>query len=184
MTRQTYDTRRLLPFSPIRLTAEPGLPGASRARRGAFRGISFEPRTDTSGVARGAEGVLVSTSACPAGGAGAASTQINAAEAVAALEAAQSLDDAAGCDHVATCVKEQEAVQAHKDFLALPDPADKAKFADAVSDQKSLKSKPGMRGSASSPPVEKFGHPLGCWTRRRAIELDHAVGPAHTRALR
>ncbi|HWJ96288.1 MAG TPA: type VI secretion system Vgr family protein, partial [Telluria sp.] len=61
------------------------------AMRGRYRGSGFELRTDAWGVVRGAEGVLLSTSARTRQGSGIASTQMDAAEAVSLLKGAKAL---------------------------------------------------------------------------------------------
>jgi type VI secretion system secreted protein VgrG len=131
------------------------------AQRGNYRGSGFELRTDAWAVVRGAEGVLLTTRARSAQGAGVSSTQMDAAEAVASLKAAQSLGttllDAASGQHALTS---KGAVQAHKDFLAQIDPADKGKFAGPVNGQDAAKPTPGSRDLDTSSPVEKFGAPV------------------------
>jgi type VI secretion system secreted protein VgrG len=131
------------------------------AQRGHYRGSGFELRTDAWAVLRGAEGVLLTTRARSAQGAGVSSTQMDAAEAVASLQAAQSLGapllDAASGQHALTS---KAAVQAHKDFLAQIDPADKGKFAGPVNGQDAAKPTPGSRDRDASSPVEKFGAPV------------------------
>jgi type VI secretion system secreted protein VgrG len=59
-------------------------------------------------------------------------------------------------------------VQAHKDFLAQIDPADKGKFAGPVNGQDAAKPTPGSRDLDTSSPVEKFGAPV--------VLLDSAAG--------
>ena len=63
------------------------------ARRGNYRGTGFELRTDAWGVVRGAEGMLVTTAARPRQRDGITSTQLDAAEAVKQLKAAQTLQE-------------------------------------------------------------------------------------------
>jgi type VI secretion system secreted protein VgrG len=110
---------------------------------------------------RGAEGVLLTTRARSAQGSGVSSTQMDAAEAVASLKAAQSLGttllDAATAQHA---LSSKAAVQAQKDFLAQIDPADKGKFAGPVNGQDAAKPTPGSRELDASSPVEKFGAPV------------------------
>jgi type VI secretion system secreted protein VgrG len=131
------------------------------AQRGHYRGSGFELRTDAWAVVRGAEGVLLTTRARSAQGAGVTSTQMDAAEAVAGLKAAQSLDatllDAATGQHALTS---KAAVQAQKDFLAQIAPAAKGKFAGLVNGQDATKPTPGARDLDASSPVEKFGAPV------------------------
>jgi type VI secretion system secreted protein VgrG len=131
------------------------------AQRGHYRGSGFELRTDAWAVVRGAEGVLLTTRARSAQGAGVSSTQMDAAEAVDSLKAAQSLGttllDAVTGQHALTS---KAAVQAQKDFLAQIDPADKGKFAGPVNGQDAAKPMPGSRDLDTSSPVEKFGAPV------------------------
>ncbi|MFS2025012.1 type VI secretion system tip protein TssI/VgrG [Massilia sp. CT11-137] len=131
------------------------------AQRGHYRGSGFELRTDAWAVVRGAEGVLLTTRARSAQGASVSSTQMDAAEAVDGLKAAQSLGttllDAATGQHALTS---KAAVQAQKDFLAQIDPADQGKFAGPVNNQDAAKPTPGSRDLDTSSPVEKFGAPV------------------------
>jgi type VI secretion system secreted protein VgrG len=128
------------------------------AQRGAYRGSGFELRTDAWGVVRGGEGVLLSTSARARQGCGVASTQMDAAEAVSLLRAAQALGktlgDAAG-QQQALFSKDSLAAQA--DFIALVDPKEKGKFDGAVNGQAALKARSGSRELDADQPVEKFG---------------------------
>ncbi|EEF25592.1 conserved hypothetical protein [Ricinus communis] len=94
---------------------------------------------------------------------------MDAAEAVASLKATQSLGttllDAATGQHALTS---KAAVQAHKDFLAQIDPADKGKFAGPVNGQDAAKPTAGSRDLDASSPVEKFGAPV--------VLIDSAAG--------
>lgn len=131
------------------------------AQRGAYRGSGFELRTDAWAVVRGGAGVLLTTRARTAQGAGVTSTQMDAVEAVASLQAAQSLGaavlDAATAQHA---LSSKAAVQAQKDFLAQIDPADKGKFSGPLNGQDAAKAKPGTRDVDPSAPVEQFGKPV------------------------
>ncbi|WP_229417200.1 type VI secretion system Vgr family protein, partial [Massilia sp. Root418] len=73
------------------------------AQRGSYRGAGFELRTDAWAVVRGAEGVLLTASARNAQGSGITSTQLDTAEALAQLKAAEELakqlGDAATAQH-------------------------------------------------------------------------------------
>ncbi|MCS0616227.1 type VI secretion system tip protein VgrG [Massilia kyonggiensis] len=131
------------------------------AQRGAYRGNGFELRTDAWAVVRGGAGVLLTTSPRSGRATGVTSTQMDAAEAIGALKAAQSLDktllDAAKGQQALTSAA---AVQAQKDLLARIDPQEKGKFAGAVGGQQALKAKPGSRDPDSAAPVETFAAPL------------------------
>jgi type VI secretion system secreted protein VgrG len=131
------------------------------AQRGAYRGSGFELRTDAWAVVRGGEGVLLSTRARSAQGTGVSSTQMDAAEAVDALKAAQALGatllDAATAQHA---LSSKAAVQAQNDFLAQIDPAAKGKFAGPVNGQDAAKPVPGSRDTDAASPVETFGAPV------------------------
>ena len=134
---------------------------ASSAQRGAYRGSGFELRTDGWAVLRGGDGVLLTTRARSAHGAGVASTQMDAAEALGSLKAAQSLDkalrDAATSQHA---LSSQAAAQAQQDFLALIDPAAQGKFDAPVNGQAAAKAASGSRELDQAKPVEQFGKPI------------------------
>jgi type VI secretion system secreted protein VgrG len=131
------------------------------AQRGPYRGSGFELRTDAWAVVRGGEGVLLTTSLRGGRATGVTSTQMDAAEAIGALKAAQSLDktllDAANGQQALTSAA---AVQAQKNLLTGIDPQEKGKFAGAVGGQQALKAKAGLRDLDSAAPVEKFAAPL------------------------
>jgi type VI secretion system secreted protein VgrG len=131
------------------------------AQRGRYRGSGFELRTDAWAVVRGGEGVLLTTRGRLGMGSSVSSTQMDAAEAVASLQAAQSLVttllDAATAQHA---LSSKAAMQAQKDFVAQIDPADKGKFAGPVNGQDAVKPQPGSRDADPSAPVEQFGAPV------------------------
>lgn len=133
----------------------------SSAQRGAYRGAGFELRTDAWAVVRGGDGVLLTTSARPAQGAGVTSTQMDAAEAVAALQAGQSLARTLG-DAAARqqALFSKDAAQAQADLLARLDPQQQGKHAGAVNGQDASQPKAGTRDPDAAKPVEKFGQPL------------------------
>jgi len=130
------------------------------AQRGAYRGSGFELRTDAWAVVRGAEGVLLTTHARPANGSGVTSTQMDAAESLALLKAAQALDttllDAAAGQHALTSKASREAQKA---FMADIDPQDKGKYEGAVNGQQALKAQTGARALDAGAPVERFAAP-------------------------
>ncbi|MCU6499123.1 type VI secretion system tip protein VgrG [Rugamonas sp. A1-17] len=133
----------------------------SSAQRGAYRGSGFELRTDAWAAVRGAEGVLLTTSARAAQGSGVTSTQMDADEALGALksskELAQRLGDAATQQQA---LSSKPAADAHQDFISQLDPKDKGKHAGAVNGQQAVKAKDGARDLDAAKPVEKFGAPL------------------------
>jgi type VI secretion system secreted protein VgrG len=131
------------------------------ARRGAYRGSGFELRTDAWAVVRGGEGVFLSTHARPGQGPGVTSTQMDAAEAVASLKAAQSLDkallDAATAQQA---LSSKASVQAQQDFLALIDPEQQGKFDGPVNGHAPFKAQLGTREPDAGKPVERFAKPV------------------------
>ncbi|QJE02018.1 type VI secretion system tip protein VgrG [Massilia forsythiae] len=138
-------------------------PGSSQ--RGAYRGSGFELRTDAWAVARGAEGVLLTTAARS----DAVSTQMDAAEALARLRAghelAQALLDDATTQHA---LSSKDAQAAHAATADLLDPTIKGKYGGDVNGQPALKAQPGTRELDTQAPVERFGAPL--------VALDAAAG--------
>ncbi|BEV15428.1 type VI secretion system tip protein VgrG [Herbaspirillum sp. DW155] len=127
------------------------------AQRGSYRGQGFELRSDAWGVVRGAEGLLISSTARPAAGASVTSTQMDAHEAVAQLKGAQQLARTMG-DAAAKqqALHSMAALQAKTDFISIIDPADQGKHPGSVNGQDAFKSKEGSRESDSAQPVEKF----------------------------
>jgi type VI secretion system secreted protein VgrG len=133
----------------------------SSPQRGAYRGAGFELRTDAWAVVRGGEGVLLTTSARSAQGSGVASTQMDAAESVNALKAAQELGKTLG--DVATqqqALTSADAAKAQQELLARIDPKDKGKHDGALNGQEASKAQPGARTLDAAQPVEKFADPL------------------------
>jgi len=133
----------------------------SSAQRGSYRGSGFELRTDAWAAVRGAQGVLLTTSARAAQGSGVTSTQMDADEALGALksskELARQLSDAAKQQQA---LSSQPAADAHQDFISQLDPKDKGRHAGAVNGQQAVKAKDGARDLDTAKPVEKFGAPL------------------------
>ena len=127
------------------------------AQRGNYRGQGFELRTDAWGVVRGAEGLLISSTARPVAGASVTSTQMDAHEAVAQLKGAQQL-----AQTMAEAATQQQALhsadayQAKTDFISVIDPQDQGKHPASVNGQDAFKSPAGSRESDSAQPVEKF----------------------------
>jgi type VI secretion system secreted protein VgrG len=131
------------------------------AQRGGYRGSGFELRTDAWAVLRAGEGLLLSSTARTRQGSGVASTQLDAAEAVACLKGARELGkvmtDAAMQQNG---LVSKEAGQAQADFIAQIDAHEKGKYAGAVGGQAALKAKDGAKEHDAEQPVEKFGAPL------------------------
>jgi type VI secretion system secreted protein VgrG len=133
----------------------------SSAQRGSYRGAGFELRTDAWAVVRGGEGVLLSTSARAAQGAGVSSTQMDAAEAVRSLQAAQELGKALGDAAVKqTALVSADGAKAQQELLSRIDPKDKGKHDGAVNGQEASKAQSGARTLDADKPVEKFADPL------------------------
>lgn len=126
-------------------------PGASR---GALRGEGFELATQGWGMLRAGEGLLVSTTAR----AGATSTQLDVAESVGQLKAAeqtaQRLSDAARqAQAVALAANAQQTK-----FRETIDPEQQGSYTSAVNGQDAKKPKPGGREPGDA--VERFGAPV------------------------
>jgi type VI secretion system secreted protein VgrG len=133
----------------------------SSAKRGSFRGSGFELRTDAWGVVRGGEGVLVSTSARAAQGTGVSSTQLDSAEALAHMKAAQALGKALSDAATAQqALSSKPAATAQADFIDQIDPKAKGKHAGPQNGQEAFKAGNGERPLDSAQPVEKFAKPL------------------------
>ena len=133
----------------------------SSAHRGAYRGSGFELRTDAWGVVRGAEGVLLSTTARARKGSGVASTQLDVAETVSLFKGAEELGkrltDAATQQQA---LFSKNAAKAQTDFIKQIDPKEKGKHAAAVNGQDAVKARSGARDLDAAQPVEKFGSPI------------------------
>ena len=133
----------------------------SSSHRGSYRGSGFELRTDAWGVVRGADGVLLSSTARTQQGSGVAATQMDAAEAVARFKGAQELGEqltkAAANQKAAFSA---EAVKAQASFIELIDPAAKGKHESTVNGQEAVRAKDGSRALDAAKPVEKFGAPI------------------------
>jgi type VI secretion system secreted protein VgrG len=129
--------------------------------RGAAQGSGFELRTDASVVLRGAQGVLLSTSARSGTGSGVTSTQMDAQEAVSLFKGAHALDEAmmqsAGQHHA---LASKEACAALVGLVALCDPKDKGNYDGPVNGQPAAKSSAGSREVDAAQPVERFGAPV------------------------
>lgn len=131
------------------------------AQRGSYRGSGFELRTDAWAVVRGAEGVLLTTSARHAKGSGVTSTQFDTADGLGRLTAAQELGtQLAGAASSQQALTSREATAAQRDFITQTDPRQSGKQPGAVNGQQALKAQAGSRAPDSGQPVEKFGAPL------------------------
>ncbi|GJI91241.1 type VI secretion system Vgr family protein [Duganella hordei] len=134
---------------------------AGSAQRGAYRGAGFELRTDAWAVLRGGEGVLLTTSARVAQGSGVASTQMDAAEAVKSLQAAQELGKVLGdAARQQAALTSADAAKAQQELLSRIDPTDKGKHDGAFNGQQASKAPGGARELDAAQPVEKFADPL------------------------
>ncbi|MFS2003009.1 type VI secretion system Vgr family protein [Duganella sp. CT11-25] len=133
----------------------------SSSQRGAYRGSGFELRTDAWSVVRGGEGVLLTTSARGAEGSGVTSTQMDAAEAVGSLKAAQELTKTLGnAAAEQKALNSTDAAKAQQDLTARLDPKEKGKHDGAVNGQEASKAQSGARDLDAGQPVEKFADAL------------------------
>jgi type VI secretion system secreted protein VgrG len=133
----------------------------SSSQRGAYRGSGFELRTDAWSVVRGGEGVLLTTSARGAEGSGVTSTQMDAAEAVGLLKAAQELTKTLGnAAAEQKALTSADAAKAQQELTARLDPKDKGKHDGAVNVQEASKAQSGARDLDAEQPVEKFAEAL------------------------
>ncbi|UIN21253.1 type VI secretion system Vgr family protein [Herbaspirillum frisingense] len=127
------------------------------AERGNYRGQGFELRSDAWGVVRGAEGLLISTTARPLSGASVSGTQMDAAGAIGQLKAAQSLARTVGESATRQqALNSSQALQAKADFIGLIDPAAQGKHPASVNGQQAFKSDGSSRQTDAAQPVEKF----------------------------
>lgn len=132
---------------------------AGSAQRGRYRGSGFELRTDAWAVVRGAEGVMLTTTARKVSGSGIDSTQLDAAEAVGMLKHAKGISEKlAGAADQQKALFSTEAGKAQADFIDLIDPEAKGKFPGPVSGQDALKAKHAERALDAAKPVERFGN--------------------------
>lgn len=128
------------------------------AQRGRYRGSGFELRTDAWAVVRGAEGVMLTTTARKELGSGIESTQLDTAEAVGMLKHAKGISDKlGGAAKQQIALFSSAAAQAQADFIDLIDPEADGKFPGAVSGQDALKARHAERALDAAKPVERFG---------------------------
>ncbi len=123
------------------------------ASRGAWRGSGFELRSDGWLAVRAGEGILISATARP----NAVSTQMDIAEAVgqmrAAEETAKALSDAARAQQALPL----NANTKQSDFITALDPQKDGKFTAPVGGQEAKKAQPGSRDLGD--PTERFNEP-------------------------
>ncbi|MDB5755611.1 MAG: type secretion system tip protein VgrG [Massilia sp.] len=125
------------------------------AQRGNYRGSGFELRTDAWAMIRGGDGVLISTTARPSSGSGVSSTQMDAAEALGGLKAAQELSKVlSGAAGQQKALASKDSIAAFSQFIKLIDPKQDGKHAGA------FKTKAGSKDPDPDKPVEKFGAPV------------------------
>ncbi|MFZ6751594.1 type VI secretion system Vgr family protein [Undibacterium sp. Ren11W] len=127
------------------------------AQRGSYRGIGFELRSDAWGSLRGAEGVLISTSARQAKGSSVSSTQMDVQESVAQLKAAHSTVEAISqaATHQNALIS-SDANKAQVNRITALDQQKKGKYTAAINGHTAHKAKPGTRDLDPAQPVEKF----------------------------
>jgi type VI secretion system secreted protein VgrG len=133
--------------------------GEGHARRGQWLGSGFYGATDGWAVVRAAQGLLLTTSSRPAMGASVASTQMDAAEAVAQLKAARQLGEALSQSarqqgaHGLSSHDGDQAWQHHADQM---DPQTQGRYEGSVGGQEAKKA----QGRTLTEPVERFAQPL------------------------
>ncbi|WP_226451763.1 type VI secretion system Vgr family protein [Ferribacterium limneticum] len=124
------------------------------ASRGAWRGSGFELRTDGWLAVRAGEGILISATARP----NAQSTQMDVAETVAQLKAAQetakALSDAASQQQALPL----KANAAQSQFITAIDPQQQGKFSGNIGGQAAQKAQPGSRELGDL--TERFAEPF------------------------
>ncbi|MDE2430299.1 MAG: type VI secretion system tip protein VgrG, partial [Burkholderiales bacterium] len=127
----------------------------SSAQRGSYRGLGFELRSDAWSILRGAQGVLLSTTARAGQGSSVASTQMDVRESVAQLKAAESLTKT-----MSEAATHQQAwnspltKQAHSDYIKAIDQQQDGKYTAPVNGQPALITAPGSRSLTE--PVDRF----------------------------
>jgi type VI secretion system secreted protein VgrG len=125
------------------------------AQRGNYRGSGFELRTDAWAMIRGGDGVLISTTARTSCGSGVSSTQMDAAEALGGLKAANELSKVlSGAAGQQNALASKDSIAVFSQFIKLIDPKLDGKHAGA------FKAKAGSKESDPDKPVEKFAAPV------------------------
>jgi type VI secretion system secreted protein VgrG len=133
--------------------------GEGHARRGQWLGSGFYGATDGWAVVRAAQGLLLTTSSRPAQGASVASTQMDAAEAVAQLRAARQLGEAlsqSARQQGAQGLTSHDGDQAWQHHAEQMDPQVQARYEGSVGGQQAKK----VQGRTLTDPVERFAKPL------------------------
>ena len=124
------------------------------ASRGAWRGSGFELRSDGWLAVRSGEGMLVSATARPQ----ASSTQMDVAEAVGQLKAAEATAKALSDAASAQSARPLKANAAQTNFINAIDPAKDGVFKGEVGGQPAKKAQPGSRDLAEA--TERFAKPF------------------------
>ena len=141
------------------IIAHSGQGGAGQAQRGTWLGEGFYGHTDGWAVVRAGQGLLLSTTARTAQGASVQSTQMDAAEAVAQLKAAQQLGQALSASaqqqgaQALHAFDAQQAVSSHVEAMC---PTAQGKYTGLVNGQDAKKA----NGRTLTDPVERFAKPL------------------------
>ncbi|TAK94720.1 MAG: type VI secretion system tip protein VgrG, partial [Aquabacterium sp.] len=136
-----------------------GQGGSGQAQRGQWLGEGFYGHTEGWAVVRAGQGLLLSSTARTAQGSSVNSTQMDAAEAVGQLKAAQQLGDAlsqSARQQGAQGLSSHDAQQAMQTHVTLMDPAAQGKHEGSVNGHEAKKA----NGRTLSEPVEKFAQPL------------------------
>lgn len=141
------------------IIAHSGQGGSGQAQRGAWLGEGFYGHTDGWAIVRAGQGLLLTTSTRSAQGSSVTSTQMDAAEAVAQLKAAQQLGQALSQSAQQQGAQalhgfdDQHAVACHVDAMC---PTAKGKHEGSVNGQEAKKAD----GRTLGDPVERFAQPL------------------------
>ena len=133
--------------------------GEGHARRGQWLGSGFYGATDGWAVVRAAQGLLLTTSSRPAMGASVASTQMDAAEAVAQLKAARQLGEAlsqSARQQGAHGLSSHDGAKAWQHHTEQMDPQAQGRYEGSVGGQQAKKA----QGRTLTDPVERFAKPL------------------------
>jgi type VI secretion system secreted protein VgrG len=124
------------------------------ATRGAWRGSGFELRSDGWLAVRSGEGLLVSATARP----NASSTQMDVAETVGQLKAAEATAKALSDAASAQSAQPLKANTVQTNFINAIDPAKDGHFEGEVGGQPAKKAQPGSRDLSA--PTERFAKPF------------------------
>ena len=134
--------------------------GATTAQRGAWRGAGYELITQGWATVRAAQGVLISSTARPQNGHSVGSTQMDVAEAVAQLKAAQDLGQRlseAAASAQAAKLESHSTDKAWAQTLKGLDAAQDGKYEGPVGGQEAKKAQAGSRTLGE--PTERFAKP-------------------------